>query len=196
MVPFCSVGLVLKNEVSLLSINIFGLILEIVILLLKNVLFSFILASHFVKLSISVDLDSLNIFLEPISLFLDSLNFLFEAALFGHHALRAEFESFVERLVLLFEPSDGAVELVHLGGVGFGHVLEFLFVLGVHLLHNGIMRLIIFILALVLSFMKLVDGLSELLKSLLIILFSLFLLLLKELKFTFPKSFLLFEFTL
>lgn len=68
--------------------------------------------------------------------------------------------------------------------------------LGVHLLHNGIMRLIIFILALVLSFMKLVDGLSELLKSLLIILFSLFLLLLKELKFTFPKSFLLFEFTL
>ena len=86
MVPFGSVGLMLKNEVSLLSINIFGLILKIVVLLLDDILFSFILASHFVKLSIPVDLDSLNIFLESISLFLDSLDFLFQAALFGHHA--------------------------------------------------------------------------------------------------------------
>jgi hypothetical protein len=69
-------------------------------------------------------------------------------------------------------------------------------VLGVHLLHDGVVRLIIFVLALILGFMELIDSLSELLEGFLIVLFSLFLLLLKELKFTFPKSFLFFEFAL
>lgn len=196
MVPFGSVGLVLKDEISLLSIDVFGLILQITILLLNDILFSFILASHFVKLSIPVDLNGLNLLLEPVSLFLDPLDFLFEATLFGHHTLRTEFQPLVKSLVLFFEPSDSAIELIHLGGVGLCHVLKLLLMLGVHLLHNRVMRLVVFVLAIVLSFMKLVHSLSELLEGLLIILLSLLLLLLKELKFTFPKGFLFFEFTL
>lgn len=196
LVPLSSVGLVLKDEISLLSIHVLSLVLEVVILLLENVLFSFVLASHFVKLSISVDLDLLILFLEPISVLGDPLDFLLEATLFGHHTLGAEFQSLIECFVLFFEPSDGAVELVHLGRVSISQILKLLLVLGVHLLHDGIVRCIVLILALILGLVKLIDGLSELLKGLLVVLLGLLFLLLKELKFTFPEGLLLLELAL
>ena len=196
MVPFGSVGLMLENEISLLAIDVFGLVLQLIILLLDDVLFSLVLASEFVHLSISVDFDLLHLFLEPVPLFLDSLDLLLEAALLREHALGAEFQSLVQRLVLLFEPSDGAVELIGLGSVGLGHILELLLVLGIHLLHDRVVGHLVLTLALILGLVKLVDSLSELLERLLVVLLGLFLLLLKELEFTFPKGFLFFELAL
>jgi len=75
-------------------------------------------------------------------------------------------------------------------------IMPFFFEFLLKLLHNHTMILLIFRFAIVIYFLKLIDCSLELFKSLFLISLGLLLLLLKEFKFTFPKSFLFFKLTL
>lgn len=62
LVPLGSVGLVSENHLSLLGLNLLGLLLQVRILLLKQFLFSVELLFHLINLLVSFVLDEFEIF--------------------------------------------------------------------------------------------------------------------------------------
>jgi len=80
--------------------------------------------------------------------------------------------------------------------MGLSLIFHFLLKFDVQLLHYGIVRVLVFGFALVLSLVELVHSLLELLQGLLIVFLALLLLLFKEFEFAFPECFLFFKLAL
>lgn len=114
MVPFGTVGLVGEDKLGLLGIGVLGFLLEVVILLLKDILLAFELTLHLVDLSISVSLDYFKVLLDSITLLLDSFDLLFKATMLRHHALGAKFKPFIKCILFLFEFTNSVLKLIDL----------------------------------------------------------------------------------
>ena len=127
---------------------------------------------------------------------MDPLNLLLQASLLRHHALIRDFKPLIEGILLLFEPSDRALELVDGGSIGFLALFELFFELLLKLLEHRVVVVLVLGFRLVLGPLQLVNGLLELTESVLVVLLSLFFLLLEELKLTLPKRLLFLELTL
>lgn len=82
LIPFGSVGFMGENQLSLLGVSVLGLLLQVIILLLEELLFSFILSLQVFNLLLTICLVQLIVLLYSIP-FLDNLfdSFL-EATLF------------------------------------------------------------------------------------------------------------------
>ena len=65
-----------EDELSLLALGVLALLLEVVVLLLQNLLFSFSLPLELLNLLVLVSLDSVKLLLQSVSLLLNSLDFL------------------------------------------------------------------------------------------------------------------------
>lgn len=87
LVPLGSVGLVSENHLSLLGLDLLGLLLQVRILLLKQFLFSVKLFFHLINLFVSLILNEFKIFRQSVSLFDQSFQFLFKSTLLSNHTL-------------------------------------------------------------------------------------------------------------
>jgi len=68
-----------QDKLSLLSVSVLALLLEVGVLLLQNFLLSFELSPHVINLTVSICLNCFEIFLQSVSLLLDPLKSLLKA---------------------------------------------------------------------------------------------------------------------
>lgn len=185
-----------KDELSLLRIGVLRLLLDIIVLLLKDFLFSFELAFQVVDLSVSFGLDDFEVLLKTVTLLLDSLYLLLEASLFRHHALGAELKPLVQGILFFLKSANSRLKGIHLVAAILNFVLQFFleFLLKGH--QNCVCVVLMLRFMLVLRLLELLNSLLELQKSLIVIFLGLIFLPLEEIEFTLPKSLLFVELTL
>jgi hypothetical protein len=170
--------------------------LEVIVLLLKDFLFSFELAFHLFKFSISIGLDDFKVFLDAVTFLLDSLDLLLEASLFRHHALGAELKSLVQGILFFLKSADSRLKGVHLVGAILDFVLQFFLEFLFKGLQNCVGVVLMLRFVLVLRLLELLNSLLELQKSLVMIFLGLIFLSFEEIEFALPEGLLFVELTL
>lgn len=106
-----------QDQLGLLGLRVLALLLQVIVLLLQDILFSFELSLHLLDLLVFVGLVDVELLLQSIAVLLDSLDLFLKTSLLRHHALRADLESLVQGVLFLFEPANRALELIDGGGV-------------------------------------------------------------------------------
>jgi len=175
-----------KDHFSLLGLNGFGLLLEVAVLLLDELLLSVELLLHVFDLLVSFVLDGLQVLGESVPLLEEPLELLLQSTVLSDHALGAELQSFVQLFLLLFELIDGVLVLLVLGLHVLLDFMQLLFVFLLELVEDGVVVVLVLHLGVLAVALQLVDRLLEQGLLIFVILLVLLLLLLKELEFASP----------